>query len=147
SLQESTVAALEHVTGLFRERGIVAARQGTLHWSGSFKVADCRDGPVLLSLLGDWTALVEWMKKDGAVQDLDAPRWGDAERRQAECAHVFEVLAAWAARYRVDELVEQAQLRRLPFAPVWPLSRAVEHPQLWARGFLERTPRGIAVRR
>src|SRR5262249_3875358 len=45
-----------------------------------------------------------------------------------------------------EELVEQGQLRRLPFAPVWPLRRVVEHPQLHARGFFERGETRIAVR-
>jgi crotonobetainyl-CoA:carnitine CoA-transferase CaiB-like acyl-CoA transferase len=147
SVQESTVAALEHVMGVFRERGVVAARQGTLHWSGAFRVAQCRDGPVLLSHLGDWTALVEWLKADGAAQDLAEPRWMDAAVRRAECVHVFDVLAAWAAQYAVDDLVEQAQLRRLPFAPVWPLATVTQHPQLWARGFFTRGPTHAVIRR
>ncbi len=135
SEQESTVAMLEHVTGLFHERGVVAERRGTLHWSGTFAVVRCADGPVLLSHVGDWTALLEWLKHDGAAADLAEPRWEDPALRSAECAHVFGVLAAWAARYRVAELVTQAQLRRLPFAPVWPLGEVAMHPQLWARRF------------
>ena len=142
SLQESAVAALEHVTGLYLEHGIIAARQGSLHWTGGFRVAECRDGPVLLSHLGDWTALIEWVKSDGAAQDLADAAWDDPQRRRSECVHVFDVLAAWAARYSVAELVEQAQLRRLPFAPVWPLGRVVGHPQLRARGFFARDARG-----
>ena len=64
----------------------------------------CRDGPVLLSHMGDWTALIEWLKSDGAAHDLTDPRWADSELRRAECAHVFDVLDAWAARYRVDRV-------------------------------------------
>jgi crotonobetainyl-CoA:carnitine CoA-transferase CaiB-like acyl-CoA transferase len=147
SLHESTVALLEHVTGLYRERGLIAERQGTLHWSGTFRVASCRDGAVLLSHLGDWTALLEWVKSDGAAGDLVDLRWEDAERRRREGAHIFDVLASWAARYRVAELVEQAQLRRLPFAPVWPLGKVVQHPQLWARGFFLPGENGAVIRR
>ncbi|MGH7788454.1 MAG: CoA transferase, partial [Candidatus Binatia bacterium] len=106
SLQESVCAALEHVSGRFDERGVVAARQGTLHWSGAFRAAACRDGLVLLSHLGDWTALLEWVKSDGAAADLTEPGWADETRRRVEAGHVFDVLAAWAARYRVADLLE-----------------------------------------
>ena len=146
SVLESTVAALEHVTATYRETGVPAARQGTLHWTGTFHVAECRDGPVVLSHLGDWTALVEWVAADGMAGDLIEPRWADSELRRRECAHVFDVLAAWAARYCAEELVEEAQLRRLPFAPVWPLRQVVDHPQLHARGFFERDETGMTVR-
>ncbi|MGD9762336.1 MAG: CoA transferase [Candidatus Binatia bacterium] len=124
SVHEAVVASLEHVTGLFHERGAVAQRQGSSHWSGGFRVGTCADGPVLLSHLGDWTALVEWLKGDGAAGDLSEPHWADDALRRAHAAHVFEVLDAWARRYRVDDLVAGAALRRLPFAPVWPLERA-----------------------
>jgi len=147
SVQESTLATVEHVTSLYREHGVVAARQGSLHWTGGFRGAECCDGPVLLSHMGDWSALVEWVAADGAAGDLTAPEWSDAERRRAAAGHVFDVLAAWAARYRVEELVEQAQLRRLPFAPVWPLSRVAKHPQLWARGFFVRNENRASIRR
>jgi crotonobetainyl-CoA:carnitine CoA-transferase CaiB-like acyl-CoA transferase len=146
SLQESAAAAVEHVTALYRERGVLAARRGTLHWTGAFRVAECADGPVLLSSLGDWTALLEWLKADRAAQDLTEPRWSDAEYRRAESTRVLDVLAQWAARYRVAELVAQAQLRCLPFAPVWPLERVADHPQLWARGFFVRNQAGAAIR-
>jgi crotonobetainyl-CoA:carnitine CoA-transferase CaiB-like acyl-CoA transferase len=86
--------------------------------------------------------LIEWVKSDGAAADLAEPRWADEALRRAEAEHVFDVLAAWAARYRVDDLVEQAQLRRLPFAPVWRLGDVVRHPQLWARGFFTRDATG-----
>ena len=96
---------------------------GTLHWNGTFRVGRCRDGEVLLSHVGDWTALREWLLADGAAQDLADPRWDDIDERCRHAAHVFDVLDAWAAGHAVDALVEQAQLRRLPFAPVWSFAR------------------------
>ena len=123
SLQESATAALEHVVGEWLDHGDAALRRGTLHWNGTFRVGRCRDGEALLSHVGDWTALREWCTADGAAQDLGDPRWEDVDERCRHAGHVFDVLDAWAARYTVAELVEQAQLRRLPFAPVWDLAR------------------------
>ncbi|MEO8606030.1 MAG: CoA transferase, partial [bacterium] len=132
SIHESVVASLEHATGRYRQDGTIAARQGTLHWSGAFRVGQCRDGPVLLSHLGDWTALREWLQADGAAADLLAPRWADEALRRANAAHVFDVLDAWARRYTTAALLERAALLRLPFAPVLPLQQAGS-PSTWVR--------------
>ncbi|MFN8645023.1 MAG: CoA transferase, partial [Candidatus Binatia bacterium] len=123
SLQESATALLDHVAGAWFDRGALATRQGSLHPSGSFRVGRCRDGYALLAHVGDWTALREWLIADGAAGDLAAARWDDVDERCRHAAHVFEVLDAWAARYAADELVDAAQLRRLPFAPVWDFAR------------------------
>jgi crotonobetainyl-CoA:carnitine CoA-transferase CaiB-like acyl-CoA transferase/nucleotide-binding universal stress UspA family protein len=123
SLQESAAALLEHVVGEWLDHGDLGRRRGSLHWNGTFRVGRCRDGEALLTHLGDWTALREWLIADGAARDLAAPRWDDVDERCRHAQHVFAVLDAWAATYDVATLVEQAQLRRLPFAPVWSLAR------------------------
>ena len=48
-------------------------------------------------------------------------------------------LDAWVRDYKVEELVESAQLRRIPYAPVRDLESLATHEQLVERGFLERT--------
>ncbi len=140
SLQESVVALLEHVTASFHATGRVETRCGSLHWTGAFRLARCRDGDVLLSSAGDWTTLLEWVKADGAAGDLVDPVWEDVAHRRAHAAHLFDVLAAWAANYRVADLVAAAQLRRLPFAAVQPLAELRAHPQLRARSFFVALP-------
>ena len=118
SLQAAVAASLEHVPGFWHQSGLVRGRQGTLHWTRYFRVGRCRDGWVMHCTLGDWTSLVEWVKADGAAADLGEARWADLTVRQSEAEHVFDVLDAWAARYTVAELVEGAQLRRIPYAAV-----------------------------
>ncbi len=118
SLQESAAALLEQHGGAWFDAGRLAVRQGSRHPGGTFQVARCRDGWALLTHVGDWDALREWLRADGMAGDLAAPRWNDLETRCREADHVFAVLAAWAATRRLDELVTGAQLRRLPFAPV-----------------------------
>jgi crotonobetainyl-CoA:carnitine CoA-transferase CaiB-like acyl-CoA transferase len=135
SLQEAVLAMVEHVSATFHETGKVEERRGTLHWTRTFRAARARDGIVLLSHLGDWTSLAEWLKADEHAQDLADPSWEDEKRRRDGCEHVFDVLAAWAAGQSVDDLVEAAQLRRLPFAAVRPLGALPANPQLLARGF------------
>jgi benzylsuccinate CoA-transferase BbsE subunit len=135
SLQAAVAAALEHVPGFWHQMGLVPGRQGTLHWTRYFRVGRCRDGYVMHCTLGDWTSLVEWMKADGMADNLDDPVWDDILVRRDGAEHLFDVLDAWAARYTVAELVEGAQLRRIPYAAVRAPEALLGDPQLAARGF------------
>lgn len=135
SLQECVAAAVEHVSGLFRQRGEIEVRRGTLHWTRAFRVGRCRDGYVLHGLLGDWTSLIEWVKADGKAADLSEPAWEDFEHRRRNCSHVFDILDGWAREYTVADLVDRAQLRRLPYGHVASLEAVADNPQLRARRF------------
>lgn len=135
SIQESVAASLEHASSRFREDGTIVERQGSLHWTGDFRAVRCRDGYALQSALCDWTTLLEWVKADGQAQDLGAPAWEDVRHRRANCRHLFDVLDAWASEQSVDTLVEAAQLRRIPCAPLLAPQALPTHPQLVARRF------------
>jgi crotonobetainyl-CoA:carnitine CoA-transferase CaiB-like acyl-CoA transferase len=135
SVQECVAAALEHASSFFHQQGTIAERQGSLHWTRYFRVARCRDGYAMHCTLGDWTSLIEWVKGDGKAQDLAEPAWEDFNYRRDHCSHLFDVLDAWAKDYSVGELVEGAQLRRIPYAAVLALLQLPENPQLRARGF------------
>jgi benzylsuccinate CoA-transferase BbsE subunit len=135
SVQAAVAAALEHVPGFFHQDGRIARRQGTLHWTRYFRVGRCRDGWVMHCTLGDWTSLLEWMKSDGMGATVDDPALEDIKVRQAEAERLFDALDAWAARYTVAELVEGAQLRRIPYAAVHPPEALLHDAHLAERGF------------
>jgi benzylsuccinate CoA-transferase BbsE subunit len=135
SLQAAVTGALEHVPGLWHQSGLSARRQGTLHWTRYFRVGRCRDGWVMHCTLGDWTSLLEWVKADGMAADLDDPALEDVKARAPAADRIFAVLDAWAARYAVDELVEGAQLRRIPYAAVRAPEALLCDPHLAERGF------------
>ena len=135
SLQESVVAALEHVGASFHSAGRVETRSGTLHWAGGFRVCRSRDGLVCCSSAGDWTALVEWLKADGKAGDLERPEWEDLTYRLEHPRQLFDVLECWTQAYTTAELVEGARLRRLPFAAVASPDDLPAHPQLRARRY------------
>jgi benzylsuccinate CoA-transferase BbsE subunit len=135
SIQEAAAAAVEHVAPFYHQGLGIQTRQGSLHWSRYFRVARCRDGYVMHCTLGDWTSLVEWVKGDGKAQDLDEPHWEDQMYRREHAEHLFDVLDEWATDYSVAELMEGAQLRRIPYAMVRPPEAVVDDPQLNARGF------------
>ena len=135
SLQSAVAGALEHVPGFWHQARIIHHRQGTLHWTRYFRVGRCRDGWVMHCTLGDWTSLVEWMKADGMGAGLDDPALDDIKTRQADAERLFDALDAWGARYTVAELVEGAQLRRIPYAAVRAPEALLRDPHLAERGF------------
>jgi benzylsuccinate CoA-transferase BbsE subunit/naphthyl-2-methylsuccinate CoA transferase subunit len=135
SIQEAVAAAVEHVAPFYHQGLGIETRRGSLHWSRYFRVARCRDGYVMHCTLGDWTSLVEWVKADGKAQDLSEPQWEDLQYRREHAEHLFDVLDDWAKDYSVAELMEGAQLRRIPYAMVRPPEALAEDPQLNARGF------------
>jgi benzylsuccinate CoA-transferase BbsE subunit len=135
SLQEAVAAAVEHVAPFYHQGLGVETRRGTLHWSRYFRVARCKDGYIMHCSLGDWTSLIEWVKADDKAQDLSDPRWEEVQYRKANAEHLFDVLDDWAKDYTIAELMEGAQLRRIPYAMLRPPEALVDDPQLKARGF------------
>lgn len=137
SVAEAAAGALEHVTGLFRQTGAVPRRTGSLHWSRTFRIGDARDGPVLLSHLGDWTTLSEWVASEcPEVADLTDPRWQDVNRRREHAEHVFALLDRWLGGRTVAEACHGAELRRLLFTEVRSPETLARDPQLAARRFV-----------
>lgn len=135
SIQEAAAAAVEHVAPFYHQGMGVQTRHGTLHWSRYFRVARCKDGYIMHCSLGDWTSLIEWVKSDEKAQDLAEPQWEDQFYRRDNAEHLFDVLDDWAKDYSVSELMEGAQLRRIPYAMVRPPEALIDDPQLNARGF------------
>jgi benzylsuccinate CoA-transferase BbsE subunit len=135
SMQEAATAAVEHVAGSFFGDGRIEPRRGTLHWSRYFRVGRCRDGYIMHCTLGDWTSLVEWIAADGKAQDLTAPEWQDVIYRADHAEHLFDVLDEWVKDYYRDELLERAQMLRLPYATVRSPESLFDDEQLCARGY------------
>ena len=135
SIQEAGAGAVEHIAPFYHQGLGIERRRGSLHWSRYFRVARCRDGYVMHCSLGDWTSLVEWVKGDRKAQDLEEARWEDLTYRKEHAEHLFAILDDWAKDYSVAELMEGAQLRRIPYATVRPPEALVDDPQLNDRGF------------
>lgn len=137
SMQEATASAVEHVAASYFGTGEIERRRGTLHWSRFFRVGRCRDGYVMHCTLGDWTSLIEWVNGDSKAQDLIGPEWQDVGKRREGAEHLFDVLDEWVKHYSRDELLERAQLLRLPFASVRSPENLFDDEQLLARGYFK----------
>jgi len=135
SVQECVAAMLDHVLVRYFYEGVVAKRQGSLHWNNAFRVFPCRDGYILLSLFQQWETLVEWLDAEGMAEDLTDKKWQDSDRRLQQLDHIIEVLERWTKSHTVAELVEQGQLMRFPWAEVTSIPRLVDSPQLEERSF------------
>ncbi len=135
SIQEAAACGVEHVAPSYFGMGQIARRRGTLHWAGGFRVGLCRDGYILHSISGDWTTLLEWVKGDGAAQDLVEPQWSDPAYRREHAAHLFDVLDAWVKDKSCAEVAERAQILRLPYALPRSINDLPRDEQLAARNY------------
>lgn len=135
SLQECVAATLDHVLVRYFYEGLVAKRQGSLHWNNAFRIFPCRDGYILLSLFQQWGTLVEWLDSEGMAGNLTDKKWRDREYRLKHLDHIIDVLEQWTKTHAVIELVEQGQLMHFPWAEVTSIPELVDSLQLKERGF------------
>jgi crotonobetainyl-CoA:carnitine CoA-transferase CaiB-like acyl-CoA transferase len=135
SLEECVASALDHVLVRYFYQGVVAKRQGSLHWNGAFRVFPCKDGYILLSLFYQWETLLEWLASEGMAEDLTDKKWLERDYRFEHLDHIIEVLERWTKNHAVAELVEKGQLMHFPWAEVSSISGLMASPQLKARNF------------
>jgi len=140
SLQEAVAATLEHVMVRYFYEGVVSKRQGGRHWNSSFCLLPAKDGYIALSPLMEWDTLVEWLDSEGMAADLKAERWREERYRTEHLDSILEILQRWTRTHTTAELVEQAQLMRLPWAPVASPREVAGSPQLKARNFFVSVP-------
>ncbi|MBH77262.1 MAG: hypothetical protein CL897_03420 [Dehalococcoidia bacterium] len=116
----------------------IAQRMGSLHWSGSYEVYPDRDGNGLMVTpsLGLMEELIPWLEETKSAGDLSDPeKFPNLIALIKEMPHVMDILRDWTAGNEADELFLEAQRRRLPFGPVWPVSKAVATPQIKSREY------------
>ena len=135
SIHECVAATLDHVLVRYFYQGVVARRQGSLHWNGAFRIFACRDGFILLSPFHQWETLVEWLDSEGMAENLAEKRWLSHDVRLENMDHIAGVLERWTRTHTVDELVEKGQLMHFPWAKVTSIPELLESPQLKERGF------------
>ncbi len=133
SVHECVAATLDHVLPRYFYGGVVAEKRGSLHWNNAFRVFQCRDGYILLSLFQHWETLVEWLVDEGMAEDLAEEKWRDRDFRLGHVDHIIEVLERWTKTHSVAELVEKGQLMRFPWAAVNSIPELMASPQLEAR--------------
>jgi crotonobetainyl-CoA:carnitine CoA-transferase CaiB-like acyl-CoA transferase len=137
SMQEAAASAVEHVSAGYFGAGQIEPRHGSLHWSRFFRVGRCRDGYIMHCTLGDWTSLVEWVNGDGKAQDLTGAEWTEVAKRRDDAEHLFDVLDGWVQDYTRDNLLERAQMLRLPYASVRNPEELFTDEQLKARAWFQ----------
>jgi len=135
SVHECVAASLDHVLVRYFYEGVVAERTGDLYWNQAFRLLPCQDGFILLSIFHQWETLVEWLDSECMAGDLKDTRWLDDGERRKNIGHILEILANWTRTHNVDELVEQGQLMRFPWAKVASIPQVIDNPQLRQRGF------------
>ena len=133
STQECVAAILELTFEFSPYCGLVASRLGAKPIQ-PLCFMECRDGWIFLCCVEEhqWRSFVELMGN---------PEWASMElfenriARGANFDALQVFLQEWCREQSVQELYEQAQRRRIPFAPVSTMGDLLASPHLRARGF------------
>ncbi len=143
SLQEAAAGALEETSAAWNSERRVEVRRGPVHWTRVFRTVRCRDGYVMVCLIGDWTTLLGWMTERGEGAELGGEEWEDFSYRRDHADEVYRAIDRWAAVMTASEILDGAQLRRLPFAAVRPPEALLSDPQIRSRGFFSPLSDGL----
>ena len=121
----------------YKASGKVANRTG---YRGAITAASgafpCNDGYWMVSVPASpdgWARFVEWVQDPVLSAD---PSLADEAERFAKKDLVLERIEMWSRGFSKNDIVAEAQKRRVPAAPVSTALDLVDDPQLIARGFL-----------
>jgi len=136
-IQECFETFLDHAVENFTARGRHTERRGhrgaVTPISGAFPSVD---GFWMLSLSDSverWRSMLEWMQDPVLANDESLLKY-DERLKHADL--ILDRIGAWAKAYPKQELVAEAQRRRIPSAPVSTSLDLADDAQLTDRGFL-----------
>ncbi|HEX2173514.1 MAG TPA: CoA transferase, partial [Dehalococcoidia bacterium] len=140
SCQEALLSLQETLIGLYVYQDQIQTRQGVENpIVAPYGVFPTRDGSqVLMAVItqGQWSTLTGWMTETGEVEPwiLDEALL-PMGRRATERPRIHESLGRWTQQFDRDDLVREANWRRIPCAPISTPLDVLSDEQLQARGF------------
>jgi crotonobetainyl-CoA:carnitine CoA-transferase CaiB-like acyl-CoA transferase len=107
-----------------------------------FATADGRHVRVSVANLGpdSWLRLVDWLRSEGAEEDLGDDRYLDMDVVNKEMRHVLAVIGRFIGARRGSDVFHSAQARGLPWSIINYPEDLAEDPHLLARGFFVSVP-------
>lgn len=111
----------------------VVPRQGSLHWSKSYKVMQAKGGSIMVTPTPSFDTQLAWLIEEDAHEDLIDPKYTEPENRRQFSLRMMEVLEGWVGTQDVEALFFEAQSRHCPFGWVLPIDKVATNPQLEAR--------------
>jgi benzylsuccinate CoA-transferase BbsE subunit len=82
-----------------------------------------------------WLGLVEWLQSKDLAVDLAEPEYLDPAYRQAQFAHIQEVIETFFLLQRADEAYHDGQARKMAIGPINSPDDLLDDEHLRARGF------------
>jgi crotonobetainyl-CoA:carnitine CoA-transferase CaiB-like acyl-CoA transferase len=101
---------------------------------------ECGDGRLVYFVLitaeqKPWEALVAWMDENGLAADLIEPAFGDPAYRQANFAHIQDIVECFFLLKTSDEVLREGQERQLPVGIIYAPEDLLEDEHLRSREF------------
>jgi len=132
SCWEAALTAMEHSPMAWSYQRRVWRRRGNLGGLAGWGLYPCRDGYVgVISGLGD--AYLRFLAMVGPP--LDDPRFRSMSARSRHAEEMHAAILSWLAERGREEVVREAQARRLPFGYLHTAADLLASPQLRARRF------------
>jgi crotonobetainyl-CoA:carnitine CoA-transferase CaiB-like acyl-CoA transferase len=137
SVREALESFVEQAMVEYSFSGTVTERRGSKGAITAISGAlPCKDGHWVISQIhrpGRWAKFLDWVQDPELSADASLAEEENQHRRRD---FIMQRLDNWARHFTKTQLVEQAQERRFPAAPVSTPLDLVNDPQLSARGFL-----------
>jgi crotonobetainyl-CoA:carnitine CoA-transferase CaiB-like acyl-CoA transferase len=92
---------------------------------------------LILADVKPWKNLIAWMDSLGIAADLTDPAYDELPHRQANFAHIQEILEAFFLIQDADTIYHEGQARGLPIAPVYSPDDVLADEHLAAREFFQ----------
>jgi crotonobetainyl-CoA:carnitine CoA-transferase CaiB-like acyl-CoA transferase len=145
STHESIAVSLELANPYWFYPRVIVHRQTCRHaqptptQSALFETMDGRYVyfALILADVKPWKNLVAWMDSVGIAADLTDPAYDQLAHRQANFAHIQEMLEAFFLIQDADTIYHEGQARGLPIAPVNSPDDVLTDEHLAARGFFQ----------
>jgi crotonobetainyl-CoA:carnitine CoA-transferase CaiB-like acyl-CoA transferase len=121
--------------------GSASARQGYLHpLVAPWDRFEASDGDVLICVATDeqWAALLEIV---GRAELAGDPRYATPPLRRQHVEEVTEIVAPWARRHSLEEIVQTLEQTGIPAGPIVPIEQLHQGEHFRARELLVDAPR------
>ena len=134
SIMEAVLYIQMNITSMYSYNQQIRKRVGNRVWPPPGAILPCKDGHIgaIAVTTQQWKTLCHWM---GMPELIENPRFLTAVDRAEHVDELEAILLSWLVEHEQEELVHEAQKRRLPFAVPASTKMLLESEHLRQRGY------------
>lgn len=134
SIMDTVLYIQMNITSMYSYNGMIRKRNGNRVWPPPGTILPCKDGYIgaIAVTTQQWESLCHWMEMPELIDD---PRFRTNADRALNADELDAILISWLGEHSEDELQQEGQKRRLPFAIPASTKRLLESQHLREREF------------